>query len=78
MDNKLCEKICLRLFDYLWTYDDLKKIFPNLVELTKEEFLLLNTPPLCYKKNQRHKELLRIIYTKTYSFKKFKSPNSLT
>lgn len=68
MVKKFIEKNCLSLL-YPFTFKELKIIFPNIVELTKEEFLLLNTPPLCYKKKKRHQELLRIIYKKTHSLK---------
>lgn len=39
----------------------IKQCFPNAIELEYKDFIILNTPPLCYNKKERQKELERII-----------------
>lgn len=66
MLGKLMKKFCDRLFYLLLSDNDfiniiLKQYFPNAIELEYKDFIILNTPPLCYDKQARQKALESII-----------------
>jgi len=64
MVEKLKKKFSEELFLFLSDSYDLHKIikntFYNSIEVEYQDFIILNTPPLCENLKERKKELIRI------------------
>lgn len=66
MIKKIIKIISDRLFYLLFSDNEIinkiiKQCFPNAIELEYKDFIILNTPPLCYDKQARQKALESII-----------------